>query len=107
MRRLRPDFQNPTGRQPDMGRGNLLLPGTEAAEPAPATEAVAWPKTQTERVTAVRDLVQKEGGVWTAEAVARRFKNAKRADVAAGLDAMAALSTLQREDGPPARYRAA
>ena len=55
----------------------------------------------------MRDLVRKEGGGWTAEAVARRFKNAKRTDVAAVLDAMAALSTLQREDGPPARYRTA
>ena len=55
-----------------------------------------WPKDLPERIAAVRDLVLSTRAGWTAETVARSFKNGQATSAEKVLDSLAALGLLVR-----------
>lgn len=104
IRWLRPDFQNPTGKQAAV---QATLAGTEEDETeeaaAPAPSARPWPKKLADQIGAVRDLVSGSRGFWTASAAAAAFSGARPADLAPILESLATLGlllTFESEDGP-------
>ncbi|MDP2314346.1 MAG: class I SAM-dependent DNA methyltransferase [Pseudomonadota bacterium] len=89
VRWLRPEFQHPSA---VASTETLALPGMAA--PVTVEEDVAlakWPTTLSDRVTAVREALDRTGEALGVEQVARRFKGARRADVEAILDSLSAL----------------
>jgi hypothetical protein len=92
VRWLRPDFQNPGGtkaaKQAEMAGMDL---DEEAANDGAAAAAASWPKKLGEQVAAVRGLVGKSGGEWTAAQGAKAFKGAKGKDVGDVMDALVAV----------------
>ena len=104
IRWLRPDFQNPTGKQAAV---QATLAGTgedETEEPAaPAPSARPWPKKLADQIGAVRDLITGSRGFWTSTTAAAAFSGARPADVAPILESLATLGlllTFESEDGP-------
>ena len=62
-----------------------------------------WPASLAERIAAVRDLVLRSSRAWTTEDVAKSFKRAKRSDIEAVLESLAALGLVLSytlPDGP-------
>ncbi len=96
VRWLRPEFQNPTGRQA-ASQGTLI---EEVAEPGPkASKAKApWPKSLAEQAQAVRAALVAARGPVTAEQVARTFSRAKVDRVAELLEALASLGQARDLD---------
>ena len=74
----------------DAGRASIppAEPRTEDKQP--------WPKELPERIAAVRDLVLSKRAGWTAETVARSFKNGQATSAEKVLDSIAALGLLVR-----------
>jgi hypothetical protein len=113
VRWLRPDFQNPGGKvaasQVAIAAANEgEEEGEEGAASAAAPKAAPWPKKLPERIAAVRDLVAGSRGAWTLAQVVATFGGAKRPDVAAVLESLAALGIVVGYDaGAERRYRAA
>lgn len=90
VRWLRPDYQRPLAGQP--AAETIALPGLEPrpVEPAPAVTA-KWPASLSDRIAAVRSALDGSGDTLDVEQVARRFKGARRADVAEILASLTAL----------------
>ena len=98
IRWLRPEFQNPQGKNAAKPATKHKLDKTDdGGEPAaiavPAA-AATWPKKLPEQIAAVRDLVAKGAAEWTVVDVAAAFKGAKKPDVEEVLDSLAALGIL-------------
>ncbi len=101
IRWLRPDFQNPAGKQAAV---QSTFAETEAGEDADETTPVPaaarpWPKKMAEQITAVRDTLAGSSGLWTARQVAAGFTGAKPADVAPVLESLATLGHLLAFEG--------
>ena len=100
IRWLRPDYQNPGGKQAATKGYQIkadLGPATVVAEKEP------WPKSLPEQIAAVRDALH-EMGEATPEQIARRFKRARTKSVQPLLDSLSALGDAHKtEDG---RYAA-
>jgi hypothetical protein len=114
VRWLRPEFQNPGGTTPASQTAIALeADEDEAGEVAsPATkELPKWPKLLRDQVAAVRDLFALAGRpvhALSANDISSSFKGAKKAEIAAVLDALAALGILLSFDTPQGRrWRAA
>ncbi|MBI4955731.1 MAG: hypothetical protein HY908_27175 [Myxococcales bacterium] len=97
MRWLWPEFQAPKSRAPTQeplaGIGEADE-GDDAPVAPAAPVAAAWPKKLPEQIAAIRELVRRPGGVWSAKEVAAAFKGAKAKDAALVLDSLAALGML-------------
>lgn len=83
VRWLRPDFQNPGGKQAAV---QTTIAETDEADTTGQPEgspvaARAWPKKMAEQITAVRDVLGGSAGLWTAPQVAATFAGAKPDDV--------------------------
>ncbi len=109
VRWLRPDFQNPTGKQ---AATQTTLAGAEG-EPAEGEGALVpaaarvWPKKMAEQVSAVRDVLAGSTALWTTERVAGCFQGAKAKDVEPVLESLAALGLALPFDGEDgARWKA-
>jgi len=97
VRWLRPEFQNPQGKNAAKAATQTSLPATKIEAPAEAVvpvAAAAWPKKLAEQIAAVRDLVAKGTSAWAVADVCAAFKGAKRADVEDVLESLAALGHL-------------
>lgn len=104
IRWLRPDFQNPEGAR---AATQVVLIEEAATAGKAAPSATAWPKKLHERIAAIRDALL-AGGSPTTREVAGRFKGAKRADVEAVLEGLAALGlAVSFEAGGVRRWQAA
>ena len=104
VRWLRPDFQNPTGKQAAV-QSTLAetATGDDTGEPAAAPAARPWPKKMAEQIGAVRDMLGGTTGLWTAGQVASGFTGAKADDVTPVLESLATLGLLlafEGEEGP-------
>jgi len=98
IRWLRPDYQNPTGRDASPGKTAELDLG-----PTASIEKTPWPQTLPDQIAAVRDALADMGAA-TPEQIARRFLRARTASVQPLLDSLAALGQAEKvEDG---RYAA-
>ncbi|MEC8628912.1 MAG: DNA methyltransferase [Pseudomonadota bacterium] len=94
IRWLRPDYQNPEGRQTTKGTQAELVVG-----PAAKVEKAPWPKTLPDQIAAVREALA-EMGEATPEQIARRFLRARKTAVQPLLESLAALGQAERvEDG--------
>ena len=102
VRWLRPDFQNPGGKR---AATQVEMAGAEAATEAVAAApaGLAWPKKLPDQIAAVRDLVARGGGAWTARHAASAFKGAKLKEVEAVLDSLAALGLVTAWEGAAGR----
>ncbi|WP_425090761.1 class I SAM-dependent DNA methyltransferase [Tropicimonas sp. S265A] len=98
IRWLRPDYQNPEGRQAAKGKTeDMDLGVTVKVEKAP------WPKTLPDQIAAVREALT-EMGEATPDQIARRFMRARTTSVQPLLESLAALGQAELvEDG---RYAA-
>ncbi len=84
---MRPDFQ-----QPGEATAHTLSLGLKVAVPEEPVAAQAnWPATLSDRITAVSEALAGTEAAVSVEDVARGFKGARRADVAAILESLAAL----------------
>jgi hypothetical protein len=104
IRWLRPDYQNPGGR----AASQLSTAGDEGdedeeAQAAPAS-ATPWPKKLAEQIAAVRDLLARGSGEWTAAQAAAAFKGAAPDAVAEVLDSLAALGLVVAYDTDEGRH---
>ena len=98
IRWLRPDYQNPEGRQTTKGTQAELDVG-----PAAKVEKAPWPKTLPDQIAAVRETLS-EMGEATPDQIARRFLRARTTSVQPLLDSLAALGQAEKvEEG---RYAA-
>ena len=98
IRWLRPDYQNPEGRQTAKGTQAELDVG-----PAAKVEKAPWPKTLPDQIAAVREALA-EMGEATPDQIARRFLRARTTSVQPLLDSLAALGQAEKvEEG---RYAA-
>ncbi|SHH99089.1 class I SAM-dependent DNA methyltransferase [Marivita hallyeonensis] len=98
IRWLRPDYQNPEGRQTTKGTQAELDVG-----PAAKVEKAPWPKTLPDQIAAVREALADMGEA-TPEQIARRFLRARTTSVQPLLDSLAALGQAEKvEEG---RYAA-
>lgn len=100
IRWLRPEFQAPNAGQAPVTQGEL--DGTqegEAAVPLAAVGKLVWPKSLPEQVQALRSALSSAGLPLSVEALASRFKGAKRERVAEVLDTLVALGQLRSEGG--------
>ncbi len=98
IRWLRPDYQNPEGRQTTKGTQAELDVG-----PAAKVEKAPWPKTLPDQIAAVREALA-EMGEATPDQIARRFLRARTTSVQPLLDSLAALGQAEKvEEG---RYAA-
>jgi len=71
------------------------VPSLPPAAPKAAAEKTAWPaKNLPAQIAAVRDLIQNSNAAWTAETVARSFKNAQVKSVQPVLESLAAIGLL-------------
>lgn len=91
VRWLRPELQNPKGEKAAQGalvdvRGRK---GGRAAKAA--AEVTQWPKDLPARIGAVRSALESRRDASTTEELAKSFKNAPRADVAAILESLSML----------------
>ena len=94
VRWLRPDFQNPGGGSRAATKsGDLDLPEEDEAD-----GKHPWPRTLPAQVSLVRAVLS-EMGEGDAEHVSRGFKGAKRAQVQAILESLAALGQARTDDG--------
>ncbi len=94
VRWLRPDYQNPQGKQAEAtGKQNELDVGA-----AIKVEKEPWPKALPEQIAAVREVLE-EMGEATPEQIARRFQRARTASVQPLLDSLAALGQAQLIEG--------
>jgi hypothetical protein len=110
VRWLRPEFQNPGGKQAatQTALAGVEEEGDEEAEAPAAAAQAAWPKKLPEQVAAVRDLVARGASAWTAKQVQASFKGAKGDAVAQVLASLAALGlVVTYEVGGERRWRAA
>ncbi|MDQ2089758.1 class I SAM-dependent DNA methyltransferase [Marimonas arenosa] len=98
IRWLRPDYQNPEGRQTAKGRQTELDVG-----PAAKVEKAPWPKTLPDQIAAVREALS-EMGEATPEQIARRFMRARTTAVQPLLESLAALGQAEKIDAK--RYAA-
>lgn len=90
IRWLRPDYQRPLAGEPAAEAPEL--PGLEVARPVEVAATVSkWPASLSDRIAAVRAALDGSTGALDTEAVARRFKGARRADVAEILESLTAL----------------
>ena len=105
VRWLRPEFQNPSGAKPESQV--QLIEGEEVgAAPIAASTKAAWPKKLPAQIAAVRDLMLNSDASWTIEQAASLFKGARRADVEAVLESLAALGVvLSYGDGTNRKWR--
>jgi len=105
VRWLRPEFQNPSGIKPESQVQLIEGEEGEAAPAAPSAKGV-WPKKLPAQIAAVRDLVLSSEASWTIERVASSFKGARRTDVEAVLESLAALGVaLCYGDGTSRKWR--
>lgn len=99
IRWLRPDYQNPTGKQTE-------AKGTQAEMDVGATTSATkapWPKALPDQIAAVREALQATGEA-TPEQIARKFARARANSVKPLLESLAALGqATDLEDG---RYAA-
>ncbi len=87
VRYLRPEFQ-----KPEVAVTQTLSLGFPVAAVEEVDVALAkWPATLSDRITAVREALGTTDEAVGVEQVARRFKGARRADVAAILESLSAL----------------
>ncbi|MBM4369978.1 MAG: class I SAM-dependent DNA methyltransferase, partial [Deltaproteobacteria bacterium] len=94
VRWLRPDYQRALAGEPEPEPEALPLPGLDAGAGTPGagpSEPTKWPATLSDRIAAVRAVIDGSADAHEAESVARRFKAARRADVSDILDSLAAL----------------
>lgn len=90
VRWLRPDYQNPQGKQAEAkNKQNELDVGA-----ATKTQKEPWPKALPEQITAVREVLE-EMGEASPEQIARRFQRARTASVEPLLASLAALGQAQ------------
>ena len=76
------------------------------AAPIAASTKAAWPKKLPAQIAAVRDLMLNSDASWTIEQAASLFKGARRADVEAVLESLAALGVvLSYGDGTNRKWR--
>ncbi len=104
VRWLRPDYQRPLAGEPEPEA--LTLPGLDSDTPAVATgaaEPAKWPATLSDRIAAVRSVLDTSAEALDTEAVARRFKSARRGEVTEILDSLAALGLALVLDTPAGR----
>lgn len=95
IRWLRPDFQNPTGKQASTQTTITSDAPDDTAESSPAVAgARPWPKKMSEQITAVRDTLSGSTGLWTPLQVAAAFTGARPADVTPVLESLASLGFL-------------
>lgn len=92
IRWLRPDYQNPEGRQTTKGTQAELDVG-----PAAKVEKAPWPKTLPDQIAAVREALA-EMGEATPDQIARRFLRARTTSVQPLLDSLAALGQAEQVD---------
>jgi hypothetical protein len=86
---LRPDYQNPEGRQAVKGKTkDMDLGVTVKVEKAP------WPKTLPDQIAAVREALA-EMGEATPDQIARRFMRARTTSVQPLLESLAALGQAE------------
>lgn len=98
IRWLRPDYQNPEGRQTTKGTQAELDVG-----PTAKVEKAPWPQTLPDQIAAVREALA-EMGEATPDQIARRFLRARTNSVQPLLDSLAALGQAEKvEEG---RYAA-
>lgn len=93
VRWLRPDFQAPQGAP----MTQVALTDAEEDDKPEAPTAVGgapWPRKLPDQIGAIRDLVRAPGSTWSVEEVAGSFKGAKRKEVEAVLESLAALGLL-------------
>ncbi len=94
IRWLRPDYQNPEGRQTTKGTQAELDVG-----PAAKVEKAPWPKTLPDQIAAVREALA-EMGEASPDQIARRFMRARTTSVQPLLDSLAALGQAEKvEEG--------
>jgi hypothetical protein len=87
IRWLRPDFQ-----QAELAAAETLPLGLAVVAPSDLVIAPAkWPATLSDRITAVREALARCVDAVGVEDIARRFKGARRSDVAAILESLSAL----------------
>lgn len=107
IRWLRPEYQAPKEAQPVQAKfasDDADDDGTPARKPKAKPEgAQPWPASLAERIAAVRDLVLRSSRPWTTEDVAKSFKRAKRTDIEAVLESLAALGLVLAYDLPDGR----
>jgi hypothetical protein len=98
IRWLRPDYQNPEGKQAAKGKQAEMDVGVAAA-----VEKAPWPKTLPDQIAAVREALTDMGEA-SPEQIARHFKRARTTTVAPLLESLAALG--QAEQVGDGRYAA-
>ncbi len=96
VRWLRPEFQNPggAGAAQQTAMAGVAIEATEAEVKPKA--AMPWPKELPLQIAAVRDLIASGTSTetWTIDRAARTFKGAKRLQLLAALDSLAALGLI-------------
>jgi hypothetical protein len=90
VRWLRPEFQAPEAKEVQ-----TAMAGVVQEAPVAGAAVASWPRSLPERVAAIHELLA-EGGDWTVEQVARRFRRARRRDVLEVLSSLAALGLAVR-----------
>jgi len=96
IRWLRPEFQAPNAGQAPATQGELETDQEQTPAAAPSAKT-PWPKTLPEQVQALRAAIASTGAPLGVEAIASRFKGAKRERVAEVLETLVALGQLRRE----------
>jgi hypothetical protein len=98
IRWLRPEYQNPGGHQSQ--QSSLPVEAAEAKpvakKPAKKDRKLSWPPSLSERVKAVTRILSKTTEPLTAEAVAARFTNARRAAVVEILETLCTMGHAHR-----------
>ncbi len=97
VRWLRPAFQSPEGTQ--TAKQTAIEVAEVGGEARARRKAPAWPKDLEGRIKGVRDLLlgETDGRAWSVEEVAASFRRARRAEVKAILEGLAALGYLVAE----------
>lgn len=98
IRWLRPEFQAPNAGQAPATQGELETDQEQPPAAAPSAKT-PWPKSLPEQVQALRASLTAAGVPLGVEALASRFKGAKRERVAEVLETLVALGQLRREGG--------
>jgi hypothetical protein len=93
VRWLRPEFQNPQGKQAQQGSLAATDADEETGEVTATAGAAPWPKKLPDQVKAVRQVVQ-GSEPWTAQMVAGSFKGANTQQVQEVLESLGALGIL-------------
>lgn len=94
IRWLRPDYQNPTGKQAEAkGAQTEMAVGAVSKQKKPA-----WPKATPDQVAAVRDALS-EIGQGTPEQIARQFMRGRAANVQPLLESMVVLGLATHGEG--------